>query len=63
MNKPRAMEICQEITRRGLKITFSVNSRADDADLEMFKLMKRAGCRELLAGFESGSQAMLQGYE
>ena len=61
VNKPRAMEICQEITRRGLKITFSVNSRADDADLEMFKLMKRAGCRELLAGFESGSQAMLQG--
>ncbi len=61
VNKARAMEICGEILRRGLKITFSVNSRADDADLEMFKLMKRAGCRELLTGFESGSQAMLQG--
>ena len=45
--------------RRGLKITFSVNSRADGFDLEMFKIMKRAGCRELLVGFESGVQETL----
>lgn len=61
VNKTRAIEICEEIMRRNLKITFSVNSRVDDADLEMFRIMKYAGCRELLAGFESGSQEMLNG--
>lgn len=59
VNKERAVSICEEILRRGLKITFSVNSRADNADLQMFKIMKKAGCRELLVGFESGNQELL----
>ena len=59
VNKPRAMEICEEIMRRNLKIVFSVNARVDTADMEMFNVMKRAGCRELLVGFESGDQGLL----
>ncbi|MFH8038988.1 MAG: radical SAM protein [Candidatus Aenigmatarchaeota archaeon] len=59
VNKERAILICEEILRRGLKITFSVNARVDNADREMFKIMKRAGCRELLVGFESGVQEIL----
>jgi radical SAM superfamily enzyme YgiQ (UPF0313 family) len=55
----RAAAICEEILRRGLKITFSVNARVDTADPALFSLMKRAGCRELLTGFESGVQAIL----
>jgi radical SAM superfamily enzyme YgiQ (UPF0313 family) len=54
-----AKAICQEILRRNLKVTFSVNARVDTADRELFALLKRAGCRELLVGFESGDQAML----
>jgi anaerobic magnesium-protoporphyrin IX monomethyl ester cyclase len=59
VNKERAILICEEILCRGLKITFSVNARVDNADREMFKIMKRAGCRELLVGFESGVQEIL----
>ncbi|MFH1562092.1 MAG: radical SAM protein [Nitrospirota bacterium] len=59
VNKERAIRICEEILKRNLKITFSVNARADNADLEMFKIMKKAGCRLLLVGFESGSQEIL----
>ena len=59
VNKPRAMEICDEITRRKLKIRFSVNARVDTADDELFAKMKKAGCRELLVGFESGDQSVL----
>ncbi|KPK99240.1 MAG: radical SAM protein [Omnitrophica WOR_2 bacterium SM23_72] len=59
VQKTRAIQICEEILKRGLKITFSVNARVDTADLEMFKMMKRAGCRELLVGFESGVQEIL----
>ncbi len=59
VDKQRAIAICEEILKRNLKITFSVNARVDNADLEMFKIMKRAGCRELLVGFESGVQQIL----
>jgi anaerobic magnesium-protoporphyrin IX monomethyl ester cyclase len=57
--KNNAIAISDEILRRGLKIKFSVNARADCADLDMFKKMKEAGCRELLVGFESANQKIL----
>ena len=59
VDKERAILICEEILKRNLNITFSVNARVDSADEEMFKIMKRAGCRELLVGFESGEQKIL----
>ncbi len=57
--KSNAMAICEEILSRGLKITFSVNARTDTANEELFTLLKRAGCRELLVGFESGDSEIL----
>jgi anaerobic magnesium-protoporphyrin IX monomethyl ester cyclase len=57
--KSNALAICEEILRRGLKVMFSVNARADTADEELFRLLKRAGCRQLLVGFESGDEGML----
>jgi anaerobic magnesium-protoporphyrin IX monomethyl ester cyclase len=56
---PRLQAICEEILRRGLKITWSANARADLRDLETLKLMKRSGCRMLCVGFEFGSQQIL----
>ena len=60
VDSARAATICEEILRRGLRITWSVNSRATLDDGELMRLMKRAGCRELLVGFESGDPAMLR---
>lgn len=59
VDKGRAIDICEEILKRNLKLTFSVNAHADTAAPEMFRIMKRAGCRELLVGFESGVQQIL----
>ena len=59
VDRVRAMLICKEILKRNLKITFSVNARADSYDSKMFRLMKKAGCRELLVGFESADQDIL----
>jgi len=59
VDKKRAMAICEEILARNLKITFSVNARVDSYDDAMFAVMKRAGCRELLVGFESADQDIL----
>lgn len=48
-------EVCEEIMRRGLhkKISWSCNMRVD-TDLEVLPLMKKAGCRMLMTGFEFG---------
>jgi anaerobic magnesium-protoporphyrin IX monomethyl ester cyclase len=58
VNWKRARAIAQELIDRGVKITWSTNSRAD-ADYETMRLMHQAGCRLLCVGFESGSQEIL----
>ncbi len=59
VNKERAELITEEISRRGLGITWSANSRPDILDPGLFRKMKLSGCRELLVGFESGDQHIL----
>ena len=59
LDKEWTRELCSKITESGLKITFSTNTRADSADIETIKLMKKAGCRLVSIGVESGSQFML----
>lgn len=54
------IDLCNEIIKSGLKITWSANTRADTADLEMAKLMYKSGCRLVSIGVESGSQYMLE---
>ena len=53
------IELCEKIIESGLKITWSSNTRADTADLEMAKIMYKSGCRLVSIGVESGSQYML----
>lgn len=55
----RVEEICNEILRRGVKIGWIANFRADQTTPELFRLMKKAGCTKILLGVESGSQKLL----
>lgn len=57
-NVPRIRKLCSEMIKRKLNITWSANARAD-VDLETLKLMKKAGCRLLCVGIESGNQQIL----
>jgi len=50
--------VCEEILKRDLRITWSCNCRTD-VDLKLLPLMKRAGCRMLMVGFEFGTQEAL----
>ncbi len=59
LDKEWVHNLCNCIIDSGLKITFSTNSRADTADIETIKLMKKAGCKLVSIGIESGSQYML----
>ncbi|CAK8714335.1 Radical SAM domain protein [Candidatus Electrothrix laxa] len=57
-NKKRCIAICEEMIRRNIKISWTANARVD-LDLETMLVMKKAGCRCLCVGFESGNQQLL----
>ena len=56
--KSRAREICELILKRGVRMRWWADVRAD-LDYETMALMKRAGCRLFIVGFEAGSQRVL----
>lgn len=55
------VEICKEIRRRGLDITWKTQLRADRLPEELAKAMTEAGCWEVNLGIESGNQSTLDG--
>ncbi|OGX27879.1 MAG: hypothetical protein A2787_04140 [Omnitrophica WOR_2 bacterium RIFCSPHIGHO2_01_FULL_48_9] len=54
-DRKHVTEVCNEIMKRGInkKITWSCNMRVN-TDLEVLPLMREAGCRMLMTGFEFG---------
>ncbi len=60
ISRQRVRKVCEEIKNRNLKVTWSCNARAN-LDLETMKRMKRAGCRLVDVGYESGSDQILKG--
>lgn len=57
----RAKEVCREILRRKLKITWNIYNglRVDRMDRELLILLKKSGCYRISIGVESGNQAIL----
>jgi anaerobic magnesium-protoporphyrin IX monomethyl ester cyclase len=60
ITKDRVIRICEEITRRGLKVKWQCLSRADTIDLEMATKMKEAGCKRIYFGIEAGDSRILR---
>ena len=54
----RAEEFCELKLKDGIKLKWSCYARAD-MGYDVLKLMKRAGCRNLHVGYESGDQEVL----
>lgn len=52
-NRGRVMRICEEITRRDLKIRWMCMTRCDATDPALLRAMARAGCVEISYGVES----------
>jgi len=59
----RAARICELIIKRGLKFPWCPRNgiRVDRVNLELLRLMRRAGCYKVFFGVESGSQRILDG--
>jgi anaerobic magnesium-protoporphyrin IX monomethyl ester cyclase len=58
--KSLALEFCEKMIRKGIKTPWGCNIRVDTADDELLLMMRRAGCREVWAGVESGSPRILK---
>jgi len=54
----RTVKLCEAMASADLNLPWSANARCD-LDYETLKLMKRAGCRLLCVGIESGDDAVL----
>lgn len=59
-DKEYTQELCTSIIKNLRGLRWSCTSRADVIDTQTVALMKRAGCREIVIGVESGSNEMLR---
>lgn len=59
INHKRTLELCNEIVKNNIQITWFCNARADHIDEEIANAMKLSGCHQTYLGFESGSQTIL----
>ena len=55
----RAINISERIMEEGFKFSFAINARTDPVSLELFKVLRKAGCWRVLFGIESGTQKNL----
>lgn len=60
--RERVKEIAEQLIATGLDIKFTIYSRADDLDLEIVRLLKKAGLVKIFLGIESLNQQALDRY-
>lgn len=58
VDQEHVLAVCELIEKKKLRITWTVEARVD-LRFDVMKAMKRAGCRLLVTGFESGDQQIL----
>jgi anaerobic magnesium-protoporphyrin IX monomethyl ester cyclase len=59
LNRPRLVDICDELARRRTGIAWECLSRVDTVDREAAEKMKQAGCVRVFFGIESGNDSVL----
>ncbi len=60
LNYRRTMELCQEIEEARLPLTWECLSRVTQVDYDLFAQMRRAGCKRIFFGIESGDEGVLK---
>ena len=59
LQRKRVIAICEEILRRDLRVEWKCEGRVDSVDIDMLRLMRRAGCRVVAYGVESANPQTL----
>ncbi len=60
LHRKRVVAICEALIERRLPLEWKCEGRVDGVDLELLQLMRRAGCRVVAYGVESGNAATLE---
>ena len=60
LKRSRVVAICEEILRRNLQVEWKCEGRVDSVDVELLRLMRRAGCRCIAYGVESSHAPTLE---
>ncbi|MFZ5573410.1 MAG: B12-binding domain-containing radical SAM protein [Thermodesulfobacteriota bacterium] len=60
VSKKRVLEVCREIVRRRLTISWDIRARVDTVDEEMLAHLRRAGCSGIHYGVEAGTEKILK---
>lgn len=58
LRRERVKEFCNKLINNHIKISWGCETRADLVDLEILSLMKKAGCKEISFGVETGSEEL-----
>ena len=60
-DRRRVMDICRMLVERGLNrdLVWDIRSRVDTIDSEMLAVLRKAGCRRIFYGLESGNPGIL----
>jgi anaerobic magnesium-protoporphyrin IX monomethyl ester cyclase len=61
IKRSRTLALCRGMASRKIDLTWFCNARADQVTTPLAKAMASAGCHQVYLGFESGSQAILDG--
>jgi len=59
----RALQIANLIQKKNIKIKYTIDCRADDINLNVFKELKQSGLLKVYLGFESGDNQVLARYQ
>jgi len=60
LNYRRTMELCRDIEAARLPLTWECLSRVTQVDYDLFAQMRRAGCKRIFFGIESGDEGVLK---
>ena len=60
VNKKRVIDICNEIVKRRLNISWDIRARVDTVDEEIIMHLKKAGCQGIHYGIEAGTEKVLK---
>jgi anaerobic magnesium-protoporphyrin IX monomethyl ester cyclase len=60
LNYKRTMELCRDVEAADLPLTWECLSRVTQVDYDLFAQMKRAGCKRIFFGIESGDEGVLK---
>jgi radical SAM superfamily enzyme YgiQ (UPF0313 family) len=59
-SQERLTRICQGIIERGINLKWAVRDRVSNISEESLRLMRKAGCKRIHLGIESGNQRILK---